>query len=96
MITNFLIQSPDRGRRSTSDHHSIASILLLLCLTHFPQKICPLIVIIIIIIIVDFVIIVVIIDGGDDDDFQYISNFWDSGRNFGVRPCKYGHTLAII
>ena len=55
---------------------------------------CPLIVTIII--IVDFVIIVVIIDGGDDYDFQYISNFWDSGRNFGVRPCKYGHTLALI
>ena len=75
MITNFLSRSPDRGRRSTSDHHSIASILLLLCLTHFPQKICPLIVIII---IADFVIIVVIIDDGDDDDdddFQYISNF---------------------
>ena len=94
MITNFLSQSPDRGRRSTFGHHSIASILLLLYLTHFPRKICPLIVTIII--IVDFVIIVVIIDGGDDYDFQYISNFWDSGRNFGVRPCKYGHTLALI
>ena len=67
-----------------------------LCLTHFPQKICPLIVIIV---IVNSVIIVVIIDDGDDDDdddFQYISNFWDSGRNFGVRRCKYGHTLALI
>ena len=75
MITNFLSQSPDRGRRSTFGHHSITSILLLLCLTHFPQEICPLIVIIII--IVDFVIIVVIIDDSDDDDddFQYISNF---------------------
>lgn len=73
MITNFLSQSPDRGRRSTSGHHSIASILLLLCLTHFPQKICPLIVIII---IVDFVIVVIMDDGDDDDDdFQYISNF---------------------
>ena len=68
MIANFLSRSPDRGRRSTSGHHSIASVLLLLCLTHFPRKICPLIVIIIIVVIID--------DGDDDDDdFQYISNF---------------------
>ena len=85
---NFLRQIPDRGRRSTSGHHSIA------LSDPFPTE--NLSTYYYYYYYWDFVIIVVIIDGGDDDDFRCISNFWDSGRNFGVRPCKYGHTLALM